>query len=167
MIQQPFKQFEIFYISCTREENDIFAERKSYTSFLEKIREALGEESDILAYALLPVQMHLLVAFAPGGTGLESALSVLKTLLPHACPVQNFEVKKIPTSELKEFIWFVHAKPVSEGFVRIMSRWEFSSYRAYIIGNLDLINRTKVLQLFDNNIENFMVYHRTHKLSTV
>jgi len=171
----------MYYISCKGDDSTSFFDlRDDYINFLTRYQNTLSPLSDTFAYCLTPSQIHLLVRFKNARLAAKTnrafkTLSVeqmkrqnlenLKRVLPSKA-IKYLSIKEVTKVENhKDVIHLIHAKPVSGGFIKTMSRWEFSSYRAYITGKTDTINREEGLNWFGGT-EEFLQFHRNHKLSS-
>lgn len=169
----------MYYVSCNGEDNNPFFDlREDYIQFLKEHQKILQPYSDTFAYCLTPSQIFLLVRFKDSTT-LVKTHRAFKTMTAEDIAIKNLDSLKriLPSKSIKflsitevdstesnkDFVHLIHAKPVSEGFIRTMSRWEFSSYRAYITGKNDTINREEGLNWFGGT-EEFLHFHRTQKL---
>lgn len=170
----------MYFISCKEDDyHPIFEERDDYINFLNNYNKALRPIADTFAYCLTATSIQLLVRFKDAKSLMKKHnpskklsskeisahnLETLKRVLPSKA-IKLLSVKEVTKTEYhKNVVHLIHAVPVSNGFIRTMSRWEFSSYRAYVTGKTDTINREEGLNWF-GGAEAFLKFHRTHKTS--
>ncbi len=163
---------EMYYITCQREDIPFFEERDDYVEFLNNYQTELAPYVDTFAYCLTSHSIYLLIRFRSptklnGASKAQQQLAnynfdLLRKVLPEVA-TEAIECKPVPQpAQQRDTIHLIHNVPVEEGFIKSMSRWEFSSYRGYITGKAENINREEGLTWF-GGAEGFLKFHRKNK----
>lgn len=145
-IREKLKAGSIYHI-CTKANGSelLFRDDRDYSYFIQKMKLRLTEAWEILAYSLLPDQIHFVVRIAKHK--IDEEVVDHSTLLSHLLNgyVQHYNHKYgrsgsllnrsfrrqrlSKDEELKDTICKIHNLPLMRKLVDHIHKWKFSSYR--------------------------------------
>lgn len=144
-IREKLRPGHMYHI-CTKANGQdfLFRENRDYRYFLRKMELRLTEAWEILAYALLPNEIHLVVQIAKSeidGEPLDHSI-LLSHLLNGYVQHYNYKYDRSGSllnrsfrrelisdeADLKDVICRIHNLPVMRNLVRQRDQWKFSSF---------------------------------------
>ncbi len=184
-IIEPDYYYHIYNRGNNKEK--IFKEDEHYYKFLELSKKYLTQQTDILAYCLLPNHFHFLLFMhdhktnavntqtsgrnmpSNGPINLSLPLSHLfnayaqwfnkKTGRTGGLFQRPFRRRRITSEEyLKQVIYYIHRNPMHHHLADNPENWKFSSYKTILSDQPTLLKREQVLEWFGDR-ENFVQYH--------
>lgn len=166
---------------------NLFKEEENFRYFLQQWDKYISPIAETYAYCLMPNHIHFLIQIKReeeilnlGGfenlQGLERTSKIISKKFSNlfnsytkafnkryerrgSLFVPNFKRKEI-TSEnyLKTLVCYIHRNPVHHGFCTELDEWKFSSYHAYLSNGSSKINRSYILNQFEDK-NNFIATH--------
>ena len=171
----PDRYYHIFNRGNNRE--NIFIEERNYDYFLLLIQKYITPIAEIYAYCLLKNHFHLLIKTKPkkDEKALSKAFSNLFNAYAKAInKAQNrtgslFQdrFKRIMIKDenyFKNVLLYIHLNPEHHNFIEDFSKYRHSSYNCVISENKGMIEKEKIIRIFDNR-ENFIRVHFNHRNS--
>ncbi len=154
---------------------DVFVEEANYDYFLVLLKKYVLPVADVLSYCLLKNHFHLLVEIKEDNHKVASkSFSNLFNSYSKAINKKykrtgslfekRFKRIKITDNDyLRQLIVYINLNPVYHQFVNKANDYKYSSYRAIISDKPTLLNRHRIIDLFEDK-ENFKYYinHKQH-----
>lgn len=148
---------------------DIFLDKQDYRKFLKEIKRTKETyKYELYAYILMPNHIHLVI------NDMNNNLSTFMQSLNISYTYyfnkkyervghlfENRFKSKIVEEEsyLKNVVRYVHKNPENAGMQEL---YFWSSYREYLSNKQNLIDKQFIMDLFQNNIENFKRFHKDY-----
>lgn len=164
---------------------NLFKEEENFRYFLQQWDKYISPIADTYAYCLMPNHIHFLIRVLPeeeikSNVPTFGKFQTFQKLISKQFAnlfssytqafnkryerrgslfVPNFKRKEI-TSEnyLKTLVCYIHRNPVHHGFCTELDEWKFSSYHAYLSNGSSKINRSYILNQFEDK-NNFIATH--------
>lgn len=152
----------------------VFRSPKDYTYFMRKMQERLTEAWEILAFSLIPDEIHLVVRVSKHT--IDDEVVNHSTLFSHLLNgyAQHYNYVHSRTgslfnrsfrrqhirseSDLQDIISKVHNLPVARNLVKQKHKWLYSSYNEIARGKLSHRQAILVIAIF-GNFRKFMSHH--------
>ena len=168
MKYEPLTSDSFYHIyNCGNNREDIFIEERNYNYFLLLIKKYILSVAQVWSYCLLKNHFHLLIKTEEkiSDKDISQAFSNLFNAYSKAINKayqrsgslfkDRFSRIKIDSEEyLKSIIIYINSNAVHHGFVDYVEDYKHCSYFALISDRHTLLERDKVIELFDNK-ENF------------
>lgn len=182
--REPFESESYYHVFIhARGKDNLFDTEKEYQIFMQLISKYILDIAQIYAYCLLPNHFHFLVRNKDIELPVNFANKHESDFISHQWGnVQNtFSKKKnfrtgnrgglfcqsinrnrITAEEyLQMCIVYIHNNPVKHGFCISPNQWKYCSYHSIISDKPTLIERSEVLEWFENK-SNFIYYHNSN-----
>jgi putative transposase len=163
----------------------LFIEHSDYLYFLQLYLKYIHQIADIYCYCLLPNHFHFLLRIKETN---EIISNEIKNKPPHqqfsnlfnayskyfnhkfgrsgSLFQERYRRKKINNEiYLKHLIHYIHTNPLHHELEDDFSAYKYSSYRVHLKSNPTILEREKVIELFEDK-ENYIFTHR-HKARLV
>lgn len=179
------KYYHIY--NCANGNENLFKEEENFRYFLKQWEKYISPIADTYAYCLMPNHIHFLIQIKGeeeilnlGGfqnlQGLERTSKIISKKFSNlfnsytkafnkryerrgSLFSPNFKRKEITSKNyLKNLVCYIHRNPVHHGFCAELDEWKFSSYHAYLSNSSSKINRSYILNQFEDK-NNFMATH--------
>jgi len=165
---------------------NLFKEEENFRYFLQQWGKYISPIAETYAYCLMPNHIHFLIRVLsedeiklniPTFGKFETFQKLISKQFANLFSsytqafnkryqrkgslfIPNFKRKEI-TSEnyLKTLVCYIHRNPIHHGFCTTLGEWKFSSYTAYLSDRKTQLNKTKILNQFDDS-ENFIASHQ-------
>jgi len=185
MNKEPFEDGNYFHVfNRGNNKENIFKEEINYQYFITLIKKYLLEICDIYAYCLLPNHFHLLLKvkdfnllpdiYKIGKKKIHQPFSNLFNSYSKSINTkynrtgslfqEHLHRNKIQSENyIKELILYIHLNPEKHLIHNDFSKYNHSSYKAYLSLERSLLKRDEILPYFDS-IENFIHCHQNKKV---
>lgn len=169
---------------------NLFKEAENFRYFLQQWGKYISPIADTYAYCLMPNHIHFLIQIKEeaeilnlGGfenlQGLDRTSKIISKKFSNlfnsytkafnkryerrgSLFVPNFKRKEIASeSYLKTLVCYIHRNPIHHGFCTTLDEWKYSSYHAYLSNGSSKVNRSSILNQFEDK-NNFIATHLQH-----
>lgn len=168
MKYEPLTSDSFYHIyNCGNNREDIFIEDSNYNYFLKLIKKYLIPVSEVWSYCLLKNHFHLLIKSRENIDNKSISIAFSNSFNAYSKAINKayqrsgslfkdrFSRIKIQNEEyLKSIIIYINSNAVHHGFVDNVEYYKHCSYLALISHKNTLLERDKVIELFDNK-DNF------------
>jgi len=179
-IREPLLPGNLYHL-CTKANGAdlLFRDSRDYIYFKRKMEERLTEAWEIVAYTLLPEEIHLVVRIAKAEIDEETVNHsilfghLLNGYVQHYNHVyvrsgsllnRSFRRELVKTeNDLKDLITKVHNLPVARKLVTQKHKWRFSSYREHREQKFSLNQIAQVIAIFGDLIR-YELHHFWNRL---
>lgn len=150
---------------------DIFLEKQDYLKFKKEIERVKQKyKFEIYSYALMSNHIHIVIN--DKNDNLSTAIQSLTVSYSSyfnkkyervghlfenrfkSCSIENEHY-------LKNVVRYIHKNPENVG----LKKYVWTSYYEYINNNLKLINTNQIMNIFENNIQNFKIFHNNYQIN--
>jgi len=146
---------------------DIFLDNQDYRKFIKELKRVKSKfEFEIYAYAFMKNHVHLVINDKNLSTTIQSLNISYSSYFNKKYErvghlfENRFKSHAIEDETyLKNVVRYIHKNPENAG----LRPYIWTSYYEYINNKPKLIIANQVMNLFDNNIENFKVYHSMYR----
>lgn len=149
---------------------DIFLDQQDFRKFLKEIKRTKNiYKYNLYSYILMPNHVHFIIYDL--NENLSNIIKSLTIAYSHYFNqkyersghlFENRYKSKIIEEEsyLKNLLRYIHKNPENAG---IRSHYLYNSYYEYIYDKDEFIDKKFIMNLFDNNILNFKIFHDSYK----
>ncbi|HRW63154.1 MAG TPA: transposase [Bacteroidales bacterium] len=179
---EPGNYYHIFNRGNNKE--NLFKEKENYIYFLQLMEKYLPEICNIYSYCLLPNHFHILlkikevselpVSYQKAEKRIHQPFSNMFNAYTKAINKrynrtgslfqEHLHRIKVDTEEyFKNLVLYIHLNPEKHKIIDCFSSYDYSSYKAYLNKNESLLNKSEVVDYFDD-ISNFIICHQDRKI---
>ena len=148
---------------------DIFLDKQDFRKFLKEIKRTKEVyQYELYAYAIMPNHVHFIIhdlndslSKAMQSLNISYTIYFNKKYERVGHLLQNRFKSKIieEQSYLKNVLRYIHKNPENAG---IRENYPWISYHEYILNKSELIDKEIIMDIFNNNIENFKIFHQNY-----